>query len=293
MHRTGTALFLLLAGTGSAHAIAVSPTDDASTLVNNIIGPGITLQGAPTYTDGDDVTQSGTFTDGNSSGIGIDQGVVMTTGSAADVDNTNTSDATSTDTNAAGDPDLDNLVAPEETQDAAVLEFDFTTDSGNLAFNYVFASEEYNEYVNQEFNDVFGFFLDGQNIALLPGTSTPVSINNVNGGNPLGTNASNAQLYNNNDLDDGGPNFDFEYDGFTDVLTAQGTNLGTGTHSIKLAIADTADGLFDSGVFIESGSFTGDPGPGPEPVPAPGTALLLGLGMAGLGWAGRRSTRTD
>lgn len=78
-----------------------------------------------------------------------------------------------------------------------MLEFDFTTTGGNLFFSFVFASEEYNEYVNSSFNDVFGFFVNGVNIALVPGTSTPVAINSVNcgysGGGALpGTNPENC-----------------------------------------------------------------------------------------------------
>ncbi|KPV39714.1 hypothetical protein AN478_11455 [Thiohalorhabdus denitrificans] len=286
---TGTALALLLAGTGPVHAIAVDPSEDADTLVDAVLGPGITLDGAPSYSDGPDAAQSGIFTGGNDAGIGIEEGVLMTSGSAANVDGSNHGDYTSTETGAPGDPDLDALVAPGETRDAAVLELDFSTDSGNLAFDYVFASEEYNEFVGSSFNDVFAFFVDGENIANIPGTDTPVSINNVNGGNPLGKDASNADLFNNNDLDDGGPFFDLEYDGFTDVFTATATGLEPGSHTIKLAIADTGDNDLDSGVFIEGGSFTSRPGDGTTPVPAPGTLLLLGAGFAGLGWAGRKA----
>ncbi|OOP55722.1 MAG: hypothetical protein AYP45_13160 [Candidatus Brocadia carolinensis] len=49
-----------------------------------------------------------------------------------------------------------------------------------MAFQYVFASEEYNEFVGAGFNDVFGFFVDGVNIALIPSTTMPVAIDNVN-----------------------------------------------------------------------------------------------------------------
>ena len=42
------------------------------------------------------------------------------------------------------------------------------------------------------------------NVAFLPGTSIPIQVNTVNGGNPLGTDAQNPQFFNNNDIDDGG-----------------------------------------------------------------------------------------
>ena len=82
---------------------------------------------------------------------------------------------------------MDALIPGFFTNDACVLEFEFSCDTEpeGFSFKYVFGSEEYNEYVDTTFNDVFGFFLDGENIALIPGTPTPVSINNVNCGNPF------------------------------------------------------------------------------------------------------------
>src|SRR5690606_24494876 len=124
--------------------------------------------------------------------------------------------------------------------------FDFETTTGDLFFSYVFASEEYNEYVNTSVNDVFAFFVDGVNIALIPGTSTPVSINTVNCGFSTdgalpGLNPSNCDQFVNNDLQNGGPFFNIEYDGFTKVLVASALGLSAGTHHIKLAIADADD----------------------------------------------------
>ena len=101
---------------------------------------------------------------------------------------------------------------------------------------------------------VFGFFLNGQNIALLPDGITPVAINNVNGGNPLGSNASNPAYYINNDLNDGGGAIDIEADGLTVVLGAQ-AGLVSGVNHIKLAISDAGDSILDSWVFLEAGSF--------------------------------------
>ena len=49
-----------------------------------------------------------------------------------------------------------------------------------VSFEYIFGSEEYYEWVSSKFNDVFGSFLNGRNIALLPDGVTEVAINNVN-----------------------------------------------------------------------------------------------------------------
>jgi len=99
----------------------------------------------------------------------------------------------STDLGLAGDPDLNALVAPVLTDDAIVLEFDFRCASDSVEFEFLFSSEEYNEYANSTFTDVFGFFVTGPgfapntNVALIPGTTTPISINTINNGNAAGT----------------------------------------------------------------------------------------------------------
>jgi hypothetical protein len=182
-------------------------------------------------------------------------------------------DNTSTNNGLPGDTDLDGLIPGFFTLDATILEFDFETAGGDVFFNYIFASEEYNEFVDSEFNDVFGFFLNGVNIALIPGTTTPVSINNVN----LGVNSA---FYNNNDPSDlGTPTpFNIEYDGFTTKFTAQALGLGAGTHRIKLAIADAGDRVLDSAVFIQAGSFSDTPD---DPQKTPEPASLLGLVLVG------------
>ena len=90
-----------------------------------------------------------------------------------------TNGGASSDVGGAGDADLTAL-AGYPTYDAVDLTFSFTTPDSNVFFNYVFASTEYFTYVNTQYNDAFGFFLDGVNLALVPGTNTPVAVNNVN-----------------------------------------------------------------------------------------------------------------
>lgn len=252
----GLATLLPMAG---AQAIVVTPTTDANTLTGSILGSGITLVGAPVYSqNGGSTVAAGTFT-GAGAAIGIESGLILTTGAAASAAGPNNFDNTS----GAG-----NLTS---------LTFSFTSTGGDLFFNYVFASEEYNEFTNTGFNDFFRFELDGVNIALIPGTTTPVSINTVNGGNPLGSGASNPGLFNNNDLNDGGPFFDIEYDGFTDVFTAQALGLSAGTHTIRLVIGDVGDSSWDSAVFIQGGSFSDTP-TDPNGVPDGGSVTLVAAG---------------
>lgn len=198
---------------------------------------------------------AGTFTGGTGI-IGFESGIILGTGNIDLVAGPNQYDGITGYNDVPGDSDLDALIPGYSTYDATVLEFDFECSTTQfLSFEYVFTSEEYNEYVNSEFNDVFAFFLNGENIALIPETTTPVAINNVNCGNPYNPPAgSNCDLYINNDLSDGGGDVNTEMDGLTVVFTATGA-LQPGINHIKLVIADAGDHILDSNVFIKAESF--------------------------------------
>ncbi len=225
----------------------------------------------------------GEFAKGNS--IGFDGGIILSTGDVEDCSGPNSSTSTTSTFNGnQGDGDLNTLLrivgsTITSTTDVAVLEFDFTPTSDKVSFEYVWASEEYCDYSNSDFNDVFGFFVSGPgingpfsdkgiNIAKIPGTNDYVSINNINWKN-------NRPLYNNNTpffqaLGGGckaGEIFaaavaknDLEYDGFTNVFTASVDVIPCETYHIKLAVGDVGDKKFDSAVFLSANSFKlGDP----------------------------------
>lgn len=264
----------------NAHALSVMPENHGRTLVDALLGPGVTIDpGSISYLGG--AGQAGIFSNGRAGGIGIDQGIILTTGLGAYAEGPNISDSRTFSWGRPGDSDLNEIVGGL-TLDANILQFDFQTSTTNLFFDYVFASEEYNEYAGSFFNDVLAFFVDGENIARVNGE--PLSISTVNCGFNLIGPGHNCELYNNNDPSDGGPFFQMEYDGFTDVLTASIMGLSPGMHTVKLAIADRGDPAFDSAVFIKAGSFSAVP----APVPAPGTLALMSLGIMGLGFSWRR-----
>ncbi len=261
----------LLCG-NAAQALVVTPESDGNLLANNIAGSGITISNV-NYIGA--VGASGLFTDGLSSGLGFDTGVLLTTGSAAGAVGPNNVSNYSVNNGMAGDSDLDSL-SGVTTNDATSLSFDFEFDGGSggdIFFNFIFASEEYNEYVGSTYNDVFGLFVNGTNIALLPDT-TPVTINNVN-------NTSNAAYFN----DNAAGTHNIQYDGFTKSLSVSMKGLSAGLHTMKFAIADGTDFAWDSGIFIQAGSFSDTPTDVPEPAPM----LLLSLGLIGLGFARKRA----
>jgi CSLREA domain-containing protein len=227
-----------------ADLTAQTPTN----LVQNLIGNNTPFSNV-TYVGATRAT--GSFTGGTAI-IGFDSGVLLTSGAVQNVVGPNISNSISGSNGLPGDASL-NTITPN-TMDASVLEFDFVPSANTVTFQYVFASDEYNEFV-YSFNDVFAFFLNGVNVALIPSSTTPVSINTVNGGNPFGTNPSNPQFFRNNSLTDGGGFINTEMDGLTTVFTVTATVTPGQNNHIKLAIADAVDTSVDSAVFIKSNSF--------------------------------------
>jgi YD repeat-containing protein len=175
----------------------------------------------------------------------------------------NVNNATSTNNGTLGDTDLSSLVGLQ-TNDASVLEFDFVPKSNQASFQYVFSSEEYNEFVRSTFDDVFGFFVDGQNCATIGGIR--VSVNSINNGNPYGSAPnSHPELFINNEISTRTTAVNTEMDGLTVVLTCTAPVTANATNHAKLAIADTSDSVLGSNVFFAGATLSAA-----EP-PPPGT----------------------
>ena len=230
-------------------------------LVQNVLlGAGVTATNI-TFTGSPNA--KGTF-NGSGSNIGLSGGILLTTGSIFNAPGPNNALNSGTDNSLPGDTTLA-ILAGTNTLDATILEFDFVPTTDTIRFRYVFASEEYNEYVCSNYNDVFAFFISGpgitgqKNIALIPGTSTPVTINRVNkgvcginGAFHAGCDLSNSVYFIDNENPAGTA---VQYDGFTTVLTAQTNVIPCLTYHFRLVIADALDRTYDSGVFLEAGSF--------------------------------------
>lgn len=261
-------LFCLSATTLSAQFSVENATDPVS-LANDIcFGDGIRIidvqfSGIPTAV--------GLF-NGGENVIGLDQGIVMTTGTAqtsnlgTGVDAPSTTTASVPNGSTASSQHILPLVNDQEIFDVAVYTIRFVPERDSVRFRYVFGSDEYPDFVCSNFNDVFGFFLTDQegntiNLAMVPGTNLPVTINSVNAGEP-GTHPvvfpgfclpPNGSLENEQFFNVAGelP----VYNGFTDVFTAKAAVIPCQEYTMELVIADIGDRLWDSGIFLEANSF--------------------------------------
>jgi hypothetical protein len=171
--------------------ITIAP---AQNLVEDVlVGSGVEILNV---TSTGEASQIGVFTAGNSVNLGIENGVIMTTGNLINQTDPASLDylgaaanagtiSSAEDNGVQDDPDLNQILdgfgATPSTNNVNIIEFDFIPSGDSLAFNYVFASEEYNGFVCSQFFDVFGFFISGpgfngpfvnaaENIALVPGT---------------------------------------------------------------------------------------------------------------------------
>ncbi|HEY0977162.1 MAG TPA: choice-of-anchor L domain-containing protein [Flavobacteriales bacterium] len=297
---------------GLGLAICLGQSAQAQLVVNNTMTPeqlvqevllgagvvatNITFNGQPGNTVH---PQAGTFNAENAV-LGIPSGVMLSSGDIAGALGPNNASGFSMGGGNFGvtDPDLEDL-SNVTINDAAVLEFDFVPTGDSIKFSFIFASEEYPEYVCGTVNDAFGFFLSGPgingpftnnaiNLALIPGGSVPISINSVNPGT-VGTNgsiencngvdpdwtANNIYYEGNGDGFTAPFNTDpqyLQYDGRTVMLVARAQVVCGETYHIKMAIGDGGDTAFDSAVFLEEGSFASPPA-----IPS----LIPGIGVLG------------
>jgi hypothetical protein len=292
-----TALFLTaLAGSAKAQNLSVTPlgTQNPPVLVQNLMGTGLTFSNV-SYTG--TAWSSGTFTGGNGI-IGFNSGIILSNGTAASVVGPSSPVSANTCNNAVSeaDPQLSSIAGAGATLfDITSLSFDFVPTYSNITFQYVFASDEYNQFVGS-YDDVFGFFVNGVNAALLPGSSTVVSINTVNA-------CQNSAYYVNNNTQptELGPctitlpssNLNTLMYGLTTVLTVNAAVNPGVTNTIRLAICDVGDCLVDSNVFIEAGSFSSGITPTPTNTPSPSPTPTLTPTLTPCGFPGNTCTPTD
>lgn len=229
--------------------LTISTGQTAQQLAEIIAGAGVTVSNAS-------ITGSpqaiGAFVNGAmASNLALSSGVVLSSGNVQDIAGNEGSFASSN----LGQPGNAFLQQQAGVQsfDAVVLKFDFVPNADLIQFSYAFGSEEYPNFVCTNFNDMFAFTIQGvtvpmpqTNIALIPGTSTPVSINSVNN-QGCGT----ATYY----LNNAGSQV-VAFGGMTTTMIAESEVICGETYTLRLMISDGGDGIYDSGCFIQENSLT-------------------------------------
>jgi hypothetical protein len=259
--KTFLTAFIVLFSVSGFSQIIVTNTQTPEELVNDVlVGEGIIVSNIEFNHSiplaGAIQAQAGYF-DASATDFPIPRGIILATGNVTVAVGPNDTGSATDNSGVAPDPndmDLD-AIGTATINNEAVLEFDFIPSGDSVVFKYVFGSEEYLEFVDAGFNDVFGFFISGpgfagpyefgaENIAVIPGTAIPVTIDNLN-------DEDYSEYYVNND---GG--LDIQYDGHTVVLYARAAVECGETYHIKMGIGDAGDTSLDSGVFLEASSFS-------------------------------------
>ena len=263
---------LLLSFTSSGQIIVQNTMTPDQLVQNVLLGFGvtasnITVNGSPANSL---ITQgNATFFDDNGTTFPIPTGVLLSTGNGIGAIGPNSSgsytDNNPATPNVSTDPHLSAIASASPTN-GIVLEFDFVPAGDTISFNYLFGSDEYPEFSPSTFNDAFGFFLwgpgiagpyalagypaGGEKLAIIPGTTTTVTINNVGP-------SSNVAYYVDN-LGCAAYGTAIQYDGTTTLLSANATVQCGQTYHIKLAISNVGDQSYDSGVFLQANSFSSE-----------------------------------
>ncbi|MDV7186389.1 choice-of-anchor L domain-containing protein [Lutibacter sp. TH_r2] len=185
----------------------------------------------------------------------FEEGIILTNGRANPAGNTATNSTIDYDNSLAGDLDLETALSQSNTNDATYIKFNFVPTSTSISFRYIMASEEYSNGFECTYADAFAFLLRPlgtttyTNLAVIPGTTTPVSTINIHPEVIGDCDAINEEYFEGYKLGD------TNYGGRTKVLTAEATVVPNQTYEIKLVIADQGDSSYDSAVFLEAGSF--------------------------------------
>ncbi|MEZ5016836.1 MAG: choice-of-anchor L domain-containing protein [Flavipsychrobacter sp.] len=256
-------------------SVWITSNHTAQVLAQKFAGPGVIVTNSKLVCPSG---ASGIFTTHNSN-LGLDSGIVLTTGLAASITLPTPSGpvhfaGANGDPNlfaskrhfAMGDQDLTNYVG-KPTYDACYLEFDFIPQADSVTFEYIFGSEEYVDFSCSDYNDAFAFFISGpgivgkKNLALIPNTKIPVSINSttdVNINTPV-------QLSHCTNMGAGSPFYQYyvqnsgttvTYNGFTKVFKASEEVMPCSTYHLRMVVADVSDDKLDSGVWLKEGSLS-------------------------------------
>ncbi|MBC3846151.1 choice-of-anchor L domain-containing protein, partial [Winogradskyella echinorum] len=194
----------------------------------------------------------------NGQSFPFEDGLLLTTGDASEARGPNNNGILGDGSNTwPGDLDLDTYLGVD-SHNATFIQFDFTPLADSISFEFLMASEEYDMGGFEcNYSDAFAFLLTDSlgnvtNLAVIPGTTTPILVTNIHPDNGAACGGANEQYFGAYTPNNQSP---IAFDGRTTVFTAQSAVTPGENYTIKLVIADDRDNNYDSGVFLKAGSF--------------------------------------
>ncbi|SFU37089.1 gliding motility-associated C-terminal domain-containing protein [Pustulibacterium marinum] len=253
------ALFLVFVQFSFSQQITTSAEYTAEELIENILFQGcieISNVSSPINGSVNNLNSFGYFQSANSN-FPFEEGIILATGDIGDAGNILVTDPLNQgEIDWESDADLETALGVDNTLNATVIEFDFIAATNTINFNYILASEEYLNDYPCNYSDSFAFLIKPSdnsapytNITLVPGTSTPVSTQNIRPQIVGFCESLNEEYF------EGFNVGDTNYNGRTTMLSAYADISPNTSYHIKLVIADQFDENFDSAVFLQGNAF--------------------------------------
>jgi len=251
-------IYLFVISLTQAQQITIDNSQTPDQLINALVEGCVEVNNISSPVNGsvNGFSSYGYFEKG-SSNFPFENGIILSSGNVDSAGNAqNTNALNEGETSWQTDPDLETALGINNTLNATAIEFNFTSATSNINFNYILASEEYFADYPCNYSDGFAFLIKEagttqpyQNIAVIPGTSIPVNTNTIHEEIVGFCDAENESLFEGYNIGD------TNFNGRTTVMSASASITPHVEYNIKLIIADQTDRNFDSAVFIEANSF--------------------------------------
>lgn len=245
-------LLTLTVFAGYSQAITVNTTTSGATLVNTI------FNGTASNISRSSGNGIGSFQNTNPA-FPLSSGIVICGGNANSISGTSTMSTTGSGITDSDLQAFSNATGSTGTiQDASFLSFNFEATTSSLSMDYFFASEEYGTY-QCGFSDKIAILLTNlttgvtTNIAVVPQTTTPVSVNTIrSSAYNTGCTSVNAQYFGAYDASNNSSLSGTCFNGRTVLLNASSNLVIGNTYKLKIVIGDFQDSLYDSAIFMKS-----------------------------------------
>lgn len=185
------------------------------------------------------------------SSIGINKGLLLTTGSVENALGPNDSPGASYSRSwiQHNEPDLEKLSNAADGGaffDPCIYEVDIVPSTNKILFEYLLGSEEYGEYLL--FDDAFTVYFGEvgglqQMVTKVDGVAQKISVSSIN-------REKKATHFRTNETEGTALHNTWQYDGFTSRFVSEVKVEAGKKYTVKFIIADYHDSIYDSGAFV-------------------------------------------